>query len=74
MRKSTKLSMQIGAFCFVSLTGAFLFCIGCSVHETNLWGQSQDFVTFLLASGTYLSLLAFISSFVAFVVVLARKE
>jgi hypothetical protein len=32
------------------------FCYGCSMHETNRWGQAQDATTFALALGTYISL------------------
>lgn len=74
MRRSTKLSIRIGAFSLGSLISAILFCLGCSVHEENRWGQSQDTVTHLLALGTYFSFLAFLISGLAFVVVLAKEK
>jgi hypothetical protein len=74
MKKSAKQSIRIGMFCIASLASSFLFCIGCSIHETNRWGQSQDFVTHLLASGTYLSFFAFLISGATFVAVLIREK
>ena len=52
---------------FGSMLSAAAFCIGCSVHESNRWGQSQDGITHILAAGTYLSLLAMLASIATFV-------
>lgn len=41
---------------FVTLSSAVVFCFGCSMHEMDRQGP-EDFITFLLAGGTYLSLL-----------------
>jgi hypothetical protein len=40
---------------FVTLSSAVVFCFGCSMHEMDRQGP-EDFITFLLAGGTYLSL------------------
>jgi hypothetical protein len=40
---------------FVTLASAVVFCFGCSMHEMDRQGP-EDFITFLLAGGTYLSL------------------
>jgi hypothetical protein len=72
VRRPIRLYAKIGTFCLASLASAFLCCVGCSIHETNRWGQSQDFVTFMLAGGTYISLAVFVGSLVLFVITLMR--
>jgi hypothetical protein len=74
MRNPTKLSRQFGIICLGSLAGAFLFCLGCSIHEHNRWGQSEDLVTNFLASGTYISILTFVFSGIAFAVLFMPEE
>lgn len=73
MNKRRKPSVGIGVFGIVSLVSAVLFCFGCSTHEYGRQGQAQDAVTHLLAGGTYLSLLSFVFSSIAFVAVLLKK-
>ncbi len=41
---------------FITLASTVIFCYGCSMHEMNRRGP-QDYITFLLAGGTYFSLL-----------------
>jgi hypothetical protein len=65
---------KIGTFCLASLASALICCAGCSIHETNRWEQPQDYVTFVLASGTYVSLVVALISFVAFVIALMRDR
>jgi len=67
MREARKLSVRTGIFCLASLVCAMLFCFGCSSHEYNRQGLAQDGVTHILASGTYVSLLSFVISGVAFI-------
>jgi hypothetical protein len=74
MKKPIMLSTRIGLLSVSSLAFSILSCIGCSVYEHNRWGQAQDGTTFLLAGGTYLSLLAFLVSGVLFVIVLAMEK
>lgn len=61
-----------GMLCLATLFSAGSFCVGCTIHETNRWGQSQDGLTHLLALGTYLSLAAFVLSVVLFLAVTVR--
>jgi formate hydrogenlyase subunit 3/multisubunit Na+/H+ antiporter MnhD subunit len=44
-----------GSVFIVALASSVIFCFGCTMHETHRWGQSQDFVTHLLALGAYFS-------------------
>jgi hypothetical protein len=70
VKRSAKSLIRIVVLCVTSLASALAFCIGCSIHETNRWGQSEDIVTYLLAAGTYFSFLIFALSGVAIVTVL----
>lgn len=54
--------------CVFGLISAAAFCIGCSVHEDNRLGQPENFLTFLLAGGAYLSLLLVLLSVAVFLV------
>lgn len=54
--------------CICGLISATVCCIGCSIHETNRWGQPENFVTHLWASGTYLSLIVSMFSAAVFLV------
>ena len=74
MRNARKRLVGAALVCVASLVSALLFCIGCSVHEMNRYGQSQDVVTFSLAGGTYLSLAVFVVSAALFVAYLRRSE
>jgi hypothetical protein len=74
MRNATKLLVRAGWMCVGSLASATLFCVGCSIHETNRWGQPQDGITHLLASGTYLSLFAFAFSIFALIAAIVSEK
>jgi hypothetical protein len=74
MREARKLSSWAGLFCLTSLVSAVLFCFGCSSHEYSRQGLAQDGVTHLLAGGTYVSLLSFIASGIAFIGLLISKK
>jgi len=74
MRETRKLSVWAGLFCLASLASAVLFCFGCSSHEYSRQGLDQDGVTHLLAGGTYLSLVSFITSGFAFIGLLVGKK
>ena len=74
MRKTRKLSVWTGLFCLASLASAVLFCFGCSSHEYSRQGLAQDGVTHLLAGGTYVSLLSFVTSGVAFIGLLVNEK
>jgi hypothetical protein len=73
-KKPLKLSKRVGLVSLISLVLAISSCIGCSINEHNRWGQSQNSVTFLFASGAYLCFAFFLLSGVLFIVVLAREE
>ena len=51
----------------VALASSIVFCFGCTIHETNRWDKPQDFITHLLALGTYFSLLVAFPAAAAFV-------
>jgi hypothetical protein len=74
MSKPNKLSLRMGIVSIASLGSATLFCFGCSAHEYARQGQAQDAVTHLLAGGTYLSLLSFVISGVAFLAMLFKEK
>ena len=74
MRTTRKLSVWAGLFSVTSLVSAILFCFGCSSHEYSRQGLAQDGITHLLAGGTYVSLLSFISSGFAFIGLLISKK
>jgi hypothetical protein len=50
-----KLMKISGLLFIVTLASAVVFCVGCSIHEHNRWGQPQDLLTNLLALGAYFS-------------------
>lgn len=74
MKAKTKSILRLVILCAASLGSSILFCLGCSIHETNRWGQSQDAVTHLLAGGTYLSLLILGLSIVSLVIFAVTKS
>jgi hypothetical protein len=48
--------MKISGLLFiVTLSSTVVFCVGCTVHEHNQYGQPQDVLTNLLALGAYFS-------------------
>src|SRR6201996_4116033 len=55
-----------GLTCIGGLVSATVCCLGCSIRATNRWGRSEDLVTYLLTSGTYLSLILFVFSVAVF--------
>jgi formate hydrogenlyase subunit 3/multisubunit Na+/H+ antiporter MnhD subunit len=74
MDKESKV-VRCAALIFVgSLFSTTIFCVGCTMYETNRWGQPQDIVTHLLALGTYFSLIIAFSSVVVIVVDLVVKR
>jgi uncharacterized membrane protein len=66
----TRWLVTAGLTCLFGLIGATAFCIGCSLHEGNRLGQPENFATFLLAGGAYLSLILVIFSVAVFLVAL----
>jgi predicted Na+-dependent transporter len=52
--------------CLISLASFVIFCVGCSTHEYSRQGQAQDWITHLLALGTYFSLCCLLGSGILF--------
>ena len=74
MMNYRKLSRRIGVFSIASLACATLFSVGCSIHEESRRGLAQDSVTHFLAGVSYLALLGFLLSGVAFIFFLAKEK
>jgi hypothetical protein len=69
-----RLSIRVGLYCLASLVSALLFCFGCSIHEDNRLGQSQDAITFFFSGMAYLSICGFICLGLGFIAVLIKER
>jgi hypothetical protein len=65
--EAKRLVRLAGVSFFVSLASAVIFCYGCTAHEESRRGP-QDYITHLLALGTYFSLMVTLVALAALIV------